>query len=158
MHVDTVENLGRLAQREVAGRPRARPGEVAREEPFGGPRAEPAQRRDRGAHLVVVESAASACRSSVAARERDGVLRLPPREADREQLVLGRRAIRSRVGNAHASPTGVPKRSISRLRIATAENSDTCCAVIDVTSASNGSAWSGGRKPASFTVSSAITG
>src|SRR6476659_3696004 len=41
-HVYTVETRGWLAQREIAGGPRSRPGEVPREEPFGGPRAEPA--------------------------------------------------------------------------------------------------------------------
>ena len=49
-------DLGRLAQHEVAGGPRARAGEVAGEEPFGRPRAEPAQRRDARAHLVVVRA------------------------------------------------------------------------------------------------------
>jgi hypothetical protein len=34
------------------------------------------------------------------------------------------------------------------LRIANAERSETCCAVIDVTSDSNGSGASGGRRPA----------
>ena len=39
-HSDTVETLGRLAEREVAGRPGVRAGEVAGEEPLGRPRAE----------------------------------------------------------------------------------------------------------------------
>ena len=38
-----VEREHRLAQAEVAGRPRLRPGEVAGEEPVGTPLAEPAQ-------------------------------------------------------------------------------------------------------------------
>jgi hypothetical protein len=42
------------------------------------------------------------------------------------------------------------------LRIATAENSDTCCAVIDETSASKGFGWSGGRNPCSRAVSARI--
>ena len=46
---------------------------------------------------------------------------------------------RSAVGNAYAWPTRRPKRSISRLRIAKAAWSETCCAVIEVTSVSNGS-------------------
>ena len=56
--------------------------------------------------------------------------RAPPR---------ARSASRSRVGNAQASPGRTPKRSISRLRIASAEKSDTCCDVIAPTSISNGS-------------------
>ena len=48
---------------------------------------------------------------------------------------------------------GVPKRSMKRLRIAAADWSETCCAVIEVTSASNGFTCSGGRKPASAAAS-----
>ena len=44
---------------------------------------------------------------------------------------------------------------MKRLRIAAADWSDTCCAVIEVTSASNGSTCSGGRKPASPVASRA---
>ena len=68
-HLDTVEIVGRLAEREVAGGPRARPREVAREEPLGGPRAEAAQRGDPRAHLVVVERG-EPVEVEVAARER----------------------------------------------------------------------------------------
>src|SRR3954451_20463727 len=57
------------------------------------------------------------------------------------------RATRSRVGNAMASSAGSPNRSIKRLRTANAAWRETCCAVIDDTSASNGSGASGGRKP-----------
>ena len=64
----------------------------------------------------------------------------------------------SAVGNAYAWPTRRPKRSISRLRIAKAAKSETCCAVIEVTSVSNGSGASGGRKPASCSVSARNTG
>ena len=99
-------------------------------------------------------SAASSSRSSSLAREADGVLGLPAREADRERArPRCAAAMRSRVGNAHASPTWSPNRSISRLRIATAEKSETCCAVIDVTSASNGSgAAAGGSRRAAPTI------
>ena len=45
-------------------------------------------------------------------------------------------AIRSSVGNAQACPARTPNRSISRLRTANAERSETCCAVIEVTSVS----------------------
>src|SRR4051794_18716938 len=64
-------------------------------------------------------------------------------------------ASRARDGNAQTRPTGSPKRSTSRLRIATAAKRETCCAVIDVTSASNGSGASAGRKPAKRTTSGA---
>ena len=67
-------------------------------------------------------------------------------------------ATRSRVGKPYASRPGSPKRSISRERIANAEKSETCCAVIDVTRLSNGSGASGGRKPSSFGTSSSSTG
>ena len=67
------------------------------------------------------------------------------------------RASRSRVGNAYASPARSPKRSISRFRIAKAEKSETCCAVIEVTSASHGSGTSGGRKPRRRSSSGAST-
>src|SRR3954447_19397755 len=56
-------------------------------------------------------------------------------------------ATRSRVGNATASSAGTPNRSMKRLRTANAAWRETCCAVIDDTSASNGSGASGGRKP-----------
>ncbi len=55
-------------------------------------------------------------------------------------------------------PTGVPSRSTKRLRIANAEWSETCCAVIEVTRLSNGSGESGGRNPASRGTISARTG
>ena len=54
-------------------------------------------------------------------------------------------AMRSRVGNAHASPCRTPNRSIRRDRTANAEWSDTCCEVIRPTSISHGSGTSGGR-------------
>ncbi len=62
------------------------------------------------------------------------------------------------MGKAYACPMRRPKRSISRLRIAKAAKSETCCAVIEVTSVSKGSGASGGRKPASLVVSSFSTG
>jgi len=52
----------------------------------------------------------------------------------------------------------MPKRSINRLRIANAANSDTCCAVIDVTSASYGSTAIGGRNPRRRSTSGARVG
>ena len=82
----TVEEIDRLAQGEVTGRPRPRPREVAREEPFGRPRPDPAD-GDRGGRAPRRRrSAASASRSSVGAREPDHVLGLPPREAERDEL------------------------------------------------------------------------
>ena len=47
---------------------------------------------------------------------------------------------------------------MNRLLIAAADWSETCCAVIDVTSASNGFTCSGGRKPASARARRAIVG
>ena len=58
-------------------------------------------------------------------------------------------ARRSCVGKAHACSAGSPKRSIRRFRTANAERSETCWAVIDVTSVSYGSGLSGGRRPRS---------
>ena len=156
-HSDTVEILGRLAERQVACGPGMRPGEVAREEPLGGPRAEAAHLRDPRAHVVVVERR-QAGEVEVAAREADRVLGLAPREPDLDQLLL------ARVGDPLAGRKGPrladrsPSRSTSRLRIATAANSETCWAVIDVTSASNGSGWSGGRKPRRRATIGASTG
>ena len=54
-------------------------------------------------------------------------------------------------------PTCTPKRSMNRFRIAVAEMSETCCAVIAPTSISNGSGISGGRKPTSGGTSSRST-
>ena len=132
--------------RSPAGHARG-PREVPGEEPFGGPRAEAAQRGDRA-------RAPRRRRARRARRGRGRSARAPTtysalrREKPTATSSSSRAAaIRSRVGNAHASPTRSPKRSISRLRIANAAKSDTCCAVIEVTSASNGSGWSGGRKP-----------
>ncbi len=140
VHIDTVETLGRLAEREVAGRPGVRAGEVAREEPLGRPRAEAALRGDRHAHLVVVERArARRGRASLrASATAYSALRCVKPTAKSSSGCAA--AMRSRVGNAHASPTCSPKRSISRLRIATAENSETCCAVIEVTAPRTGRA------------------
>ncbi len=76
----------------------------------------------------------------IGAREPDHVLGLAPREAEREELLLRRRrdplARRERPDAADRSPN----RSTSRLRIARAAKSETCCAVIAPTSISNGSA------------------
>ena len=55
-------------------------------------------------------------------------------------------------------PRGSPKRSMKRLRTANAACSETCCAVIDDTSASNGSGASGGRKPGNRSTVAARTG
>src|SRR6185437_5626726 len=49
----TIEIRHRLAERQVAPRPRVRSREVPREKPLGRPLAEPAQRDDPRAHLVV---------------------------------------------------------------------------------------------------------
>ena len=120
VHIDTVETLGRLAEREVADGPRAWPGEMASEEPLRRPWAEPAERRDPRADLVVVELC-QAVEVEVAAREADRVLGLQPREPDLEQLFLPgpgdafARRERPRV----AEPRRRSARS-SRLRIATA--------------------------------------
>ena len=123
--------------------------EVARQEPVGRPLAESAQ----------LPRAAPSPRRRAALRARAGRgrcardrARTPP--CDREKPTARRsssltRARRSRVGKANASVPGSPYRSMRRLRIAKAEWSETCCAVIEVTSDSNGSGASGGRKPAS---------
>ena len=90
--------------------------------------------------------------------EAEHVLRLA---AERTEQPAGRRVRLAQllaVGNAYACPARRPKRSIRRLRIAKAAWSETCCAVIEVTSVSNGSGESGGRKPASSTVSPRKTG
>ena len=135
VHVETVEDGGRLAQAEVAGGPRARAREVAGEEPLGRPRAEAAERRDRGAHLVVAERAASPSRSRserASPTTYSALRREKPSATSSASLAA---ATRSRVGNAYACSPRSPNRSISRLRIANAEKSETCCAVIEVTSA-----------------------
>ena len=86
----------------------------------------------RALHLVVGQRG-ERVEVEVGAREADDVLGLAAREAERDELVLGGRArARSRVGNAYACSTRPPKRSISRLRIANAARSETCCAVIEV--------------------------
>src|SRR5205085_2460043 len=64
-------------------------------------------------------------------------------------------ASRSRGGKAQTRPTRSPKRSTSRLRIATAAKSETCWAVIAPTSISNGSGARVGRKPAKRTTRAA---
>src|ERR1051326_9189581 len=87
VHVETVENLGRLAQAEVARRPRARACEMPREEPLGRPRPETAQRRDRGTHLAVVEPR-EAVEVEVGAREAEHVLGLAAGESERDELLL----------------------------------------------------------------------
>ena len=63
--------------------------EVAREEPVGRPLAEAAERDEPGGHLLVRQRR-ELVEIEVAPRQPDHVLRLPVREADREQLVLGR--------------------------------------------------------------------
>src|SRR6185437_16900849 len=89
VHVETVEELGRLAHAEVARRPRARARQVPREEPLGRPRAEAPQRHDAGPHLVVVEPREPA-EVDLGAGEPDHVLRLAAREAERDELGLVR--------------------------------------------------------------------
>ena len=71
---------------------------------------------------------------------------LPPREAGRDEVFLAGFA-QPCPGSGTPTPGGavVPSRSISRERTAKAECSETCCAVTEVTTASHGSGWSGGR-------------
>ena len=109
----------------------------------------PRPRTDGDARLdLLVRKRGERVEVEIGPREPDDVLGLPPREAERDELVLRRSApSRSRVGNAYACSPRVPYRSIIRLRIANAAKSETCCAVIEVTRLSNGSGASGGRKP-----------
>src|SRR5262249_38431402 len=86
----TIERAHGLAHGEVSGRPGARAAEVAREEPVGGPLAEAAQRGQLRLHLVVGEKR-QRLEVEVGAREPDHVLGLAPGEAEREELLFGRR-------------------------------------------------------------------
>ena len=120
-HVETtIEIRHRLAQREVAPRPRVRPGEVAREEPVGRPLADAraARRAAPSPRRREAPRARARSRSERASPTMYSALRREKPSAKSSSSVAA--ASRSRVGNAHASPTCVPKRSISRLRIATA--------------------------------------
>ena len=122
----------RLAQREVARR-------ATRAAARGGARgtSRPSTRRGRAARRAAPSprrpaGAASAVEVEVGAREAD-VYSALRREKPSATSSSSRRAprARSRVGNAQTRPTCAPKRSIRRLRIATAAKSETCCAVID---------------------------
>src|SRR5260370_21327995 len=89
-HVEaTIERLHRLAQRKVAPRPGVRAREVPREEPVRGPFAEAAHRRQPRLDLVI-RPRGEPSEVEVGARKPDDVLRLAPREPEREELVLAR--------------------------------------------------------------------
>ena len=92
-----VERRHRLDEGEVAGGPRPWAGEVAREEPVRGPLADTAQRDEPSLDLLVVQHAQRRV-VDVRAREADDVLRLAPREAERQELLRLGGAMPSRVG------------------------------------------------------------
>src|SRR5437773_2691318 len=82
-----VQRRDRLAQREVARGPRVRTCEMPREEPLSRPVADAAQRGEARRRLVIGERR-ERTEVDVGLCEPDDVLGLPPREAEREQLVL----------------------------------------------------------------------
>src|SRR5690348_5658528 len=84
----TIEPAYRLAQREVAGRPRAWTPEVAGEEPVGRPLAATTNGDDPLLHLVVGEQG-EVSEVEVGARKPDHVFGLPAREPERNKLRLG---------------------------------------------------------------------
>ena len=94
-----------------------RPREVAGEEPVRRPFPEPAQRDEPRGHLLVGQRG-ELVQVEVAAREPDDVLRLAGREADADQLVLGRarhplalgEGMRVLAGNAVALDESAPDR------------------------------------------------
>ena len=152
----TIERSDRPAQCQVARGPCVRPREMAREEPVRRPFAEPAQGDETRVHVVV--------REGTRARPGRGRLRassrtysaLRGREAEADELVVGRPRHPFPLGKANACPRGAVALE-SLLLIAAADCSETCWAVTAVTSASKGSGGSGGRKPARATSSRART-
>ena len=85
----TIERSDCLPQSQVARRPGVRPRKVAGEKPVGRPLAEPAD-RDEPRRYLLVWKPGERVEIEVAAREADDVLRLAGREADADQLLLGR--------------------------------------------------------------------
>src|SRR6266545_7513811 len=89
-HIDlTIEGAHRPAQADVAGRPGARSRQVAREEPVGSPLAEAAQRGQLRLDLLVRQRGQT-LEVEVGTGEADQVLGFATREADGDDLVLGR--------------------------------------------------------------------
>src|SRR3954466_14224643 len=101
----TIEARHRLAEREVAPRPRIRASEVPGEEPFGRPFAEPAQGDDPSADLVVVQLA-QRTEVDVAAREPEHVLLFSPQKAEPRQTPPAER------------PRPPPRRELPRFAVA----------------------------------------
>src|SRR5439155_24267115 len=81
----TIEGGDRLAQAEVAGRPGLRPRKVAGEIPVRRPLAEPADRDDPLLHLVVGQPSELPV-VGLGAGDAEHVLRLAPREAERDEV------------------------------------------------------------------------
>ena len=140
----TVEERHRLAHTEVAGRPGVGPAERPGEEPVGRPAAEAPLRGDRPITTT-----------SGRARERVEVERPRARpvtysafrvEKPTSRISLsGACAIRSRDGKAQARSCRNAEALGQPERTANAEWSETCWAVIEVTSISQGSGTRGGR-------------
>src|SRR5205823_6746130 len=114
-HLDTVENVGGLAEREVAGRPGMGPREVPGKEPLGGPRPEAAERRDPLADVVVLQRS-KRVQVDIAAREPNRVLGLPARESDSDELLLrgGRDPLPCRESPCHADGCAETDRKSTR--------------------------------------------
>ena len=147
----------RPADAEVAGSPRLRAAEVPCEVPVRGPVAQTAHGRDPRFHLVVRQRRELVV-GQLRAGDADDVLRLAVREADGEEVVRLGRGDDVLARELQATPTWRPKRSMNRLRILNATISEICCAEIDVTSDSNGSGTSGGRKPRRRSTTGASSG
>ena len=141
----TVEERHRLAHAEVACRPAVGPPERAREEPVGAPAAEPALRGDRLDHERVGQLVERGEVERRCARARSRTRPCGSRSRPRGSRSRPRRRCARASGTPTPRSCRTPKRSISRERTANAEWSDTCCAVIRVTSISHGSGTSGGR-------------
>ena len=154
----TIEARDGLAQAEVAGGPRLRPREVAGEEPVRCPLADPREGRESALDLVVRTAARARAGRGRCARSRSCTRPCGARSRAAVISSASRAASRSRVGNAYACSTRRPKRSIRRFRIANAARKETCWAVIDVTSVSNGSTAIGGRSPRSSSARRASVG
>ena len=139
VHIRTVEEMGRLAQDEVAGGPRTRTGEVAGEEPLGRPGAEAAYRRQASTHLIV-GGVRERAEVEVGPSEPDDVLGLAPRVAKRDELVGSAPARRSRRGKAKACCSGARRNARSGGCGSHRPSArETCCEVIKPTRLSNGS-------------------